>query len=183
MNIGINEMKSAYAKHQHLQLAAKELGMKWQTLYWNLKKHNVCVVGNKESYGTDSDRFAANAEKEFKKLVPSAINMNNQQFQSKWDYEIHGLKIDIKASNLRLSNSQSKSKRWAFSVKKQEMLADYIVGMAYKNDELHKIFLFPMEAVKFMTTISISERGSKLYGQYEISQCDLTEFFEVTVKN
>lgn len=63
------------------------------------------------------------------------------------------------------------------------MFADFIVGMAYKNNELFKLFLFPSEQVRFRQTITISERGSNKWSDYEISKEELQEFFESTVTN
>ena len=59
MNIPIEQMKSAYDKHQNLKVAASELGMKWQTLYWHLKKHNHPIIGNKSKYGSPKDKLAS----------------------------------------------------------------------------------------------------------------------------
>lgn len=44
MNITIQEMKSAYDKHKNLKLAADDIGMKWQTLYWYLKRENHPII-------------------------------------------------------------------------------------------------------------------------------------------
>lgn len=183
MNITIQEMKHAYDKHKNLKLAAADIGMKWQTLYWYLKRENHPVIGSKSEYGSDKDKFAAKAESDFKKIIPSAIDMNKETYQSKYDFKINNLKVDIKASNLNRGTNDSKYMRWAFSLKKQEMFADFIVGMAYKNNKLYKLFLFPSEQVRFRQTITISERGSKKWSEFEISSDDLQEFFEKTILN
>lgn len=177
----IEEMKAAYDKYKNLKLAAAEVGMKWQTLYWYLKKVDYPINGDKSRYGSDKDRFAASAEADFKKIIPSAVDMNNQVYQNKYDFDIHGLKVDVKASNLKQANKKSASKRWAFSLRKQEMIADFVVGMAYKEQKLHKLFLFPSEQIRFHSTISISENGSQKWSDFEISQNDLSSFFEQTV--
>lgn len=183
MNITIQEMKNAYDKRKNLKLAAADIGMKWQTLYWYLKRENHPVIGSKSEYGSDKDKFAARAESDFKKMIPSAIDMNKEKFQSKYDFKVNDLKVDIKASNLHSGIKYSKYMRWAFSLRKQEMFADFIVGMAYKNNELFKLFLFPSEQVRFRQTITISERGSNKWSDYEISKEELQEFFESTIIN
>ena len=53
----------AYSRHMNLKLAAHELGMKWQTLYYRLKRAGVPVVGDKLRHGSDRDRLAARAER------------------------------------------------------------------------------------------------------------------------
>ena len=49
----------AYSRHMNLKLAAHELGMKRQTLYYRLKRAGVPVVGDKLRHGSDRDRLAA----------------------------------------------------------------------------------------------------------------------------
>lgn len=177
MNITFEQMAAVYDKHKHLKNAADELGMKWQTLYWYLQKNGYPVIGNKSQYGSYTDKFASKAEKDFMELVPSAVDMNRRKFQSKWDFEIYGVKVDVKASKLR-SSGRGSIKRYSFSTKKQEMAADFIVALGYKNDEeISKCYLLPKEAIRFTSTISISERGGK-WSDYEIAPEDLQPFFE-----
>ena len=177
MNIPIEQMKSAYDKHQNLKVAASELGMKWQTLYWHLKKHNHPIIGNKSKYGSPKDKLASLSEKHFSNLVPDAINMNSTCFQSKWDFEIYGLKIDVKASCLHDAGERSRQKRYSFSVKKQESHVDFIVAFGYTDNIIKKCYLFPKEIIRYMETISISEHKSK-WSDYEIPLEDLRPFFE-----
>ena len=182
MQYNIEQLKSAYDKHRNLKLAANELGVKWQTLYWHLKKANHHIVGDKSKYGSATDKFAAKAEQEFLEMVPSAIYMNTRKYQCKYDFEINGLKVDVKASNLKNMSHTSQSKRWMFSIKKQELIADFIIGMAYTNSNLNRMFLFPRESIRYRSTISIPEHGSK-WDAYEVSKEDLIYFFEKTIKH
>jgi hypothetical protein len=177
----IERMKEAYDKHRHLKNAAESIGMKWQTLYWHLKREGHPIQGDKERYGSESDRFAAKAEHEFAALVGNAANMNKAKYQSKYDFDINGLKVDIKASRLNLGHKLAKSRRWAFSLKRQEMLADFIVCMAYKDDVLFRLFLLPSEQVRYRSTVSIPENATSKWDDYEISTQDLKEFFEKTI--
>ena len=179
----IHEMKSAYDKHKHLKIAADSIGMKWQTLYWHLKKSGHPIQGDKESYGSEKDKFAATSERDFQGIIGREIkNLNTEKFQSKYDFEINGLKVDIKASRLHNGSKQSKAMRWAFSLKKQEMVADFIVCMAYKENQLFKIFLIPRESLRYRSTISISENLRSKWVDYLISEEDLKEFFQETTK-
>ena len=181
MNITLNEMKEAYLKHSNLKLAASELGMKWQTLYWHLKKNNIPIIGDKSKYGSAADRFATKSESDFMDLVPSAKNMNRSKYQSKIDFKINGLLVDLKASKLAARYKKSQSKNWAFSIKKQELIADFIVCFGYVESEIESIFLLPKEVVRFKTTISIPHNASNSkYGDYLVSKDELREFFEVT---
>lgn len=168
----------AYSKHMNLKIAAKEIGVKWQTLYYRLKKQGVNVVGDKLKYGSDKDRLAAKAEEEFIKIVPFAIDQNKAKFQSKFDYLVGNQKIDIKCSTLRQGCKRFEAKRWAFSVKKQEMNADFIVCFAFKDDGDYRIFMIPGEFVRNYQTISISEKGKSKWLDYEINKTDLHDFFK-----
>ena len=106
----IDEMKSSYDEFKNLKVAAEHLKMKWQTLYWNLKKVNHPIIGDKLSYGSDTDKFAAKAESDFAKMIPTAKNLNGKKFQSKVDFYVNGLKVDVKASNAVSPSVKSTSK-------------------------------------------------------------------------
>lgn len=174
-----NQIRAAYEKHKNLKLAAEELGIKWQSLYVELRKLGVAVTGDKFRYGSDKDRMAAQAELEFKRIVPFAEYQNSIKFQSKFDFLVGKERVDIKASKAHHGSKKFTAKRWAFSVKKQEFCADFIVCFAM-SDENTRIFMIPGEIVRNYQTISIAEnKNSKSkWLQYEISEQDLTEFFK-----
>jgi hypothetical protein len=50
---------SRYRDLKNCHLVGAELGMPWQTVYWNLKKAGEPVVGDKARYGSETDRLAA----------------------------------------------------------------------------------------------------------------------------
>ncbi len=178
----IEEMKSSYDEFKNLKVAAEHLKMKWQTLYWNLKKVNHPIIGDKLSYGSNTDKFAAKAENDFAKMIPFAKNLNSKKFQSKVDFYVNGLKIDVKASNAVFPSAKSASKRWAFSIKKQEFCADFIVCFGYINGEINKILLLPSEVIRYRTTISLSCSNKKSkWEDYLISKEDLIDFFTNTI--
>lgn len=172
---------AVYNKHLNLKIAANELGIKWQNLYIKLRKQGVPVVGDKLRYGSDKDRLAARAEIEFIKIVPFAEDQNKLKFQAKFDYLVGNEKIDIKASNLKRGCKRFEARRWAFSVKKQEFCADFIVCFAFSDDDSYKIFLIPGEFVRNYQTISISENGKSKWLDYEVSKEELFQIFsEIT---
>jgi hypothetical protein len=166
----------AYEKHKNLKSAANELGIKWQSLYVRLRKEGVSVTGDKSRYGSDKDRLAARAELEFKKLVPFAEDQNLVKFQSKFDFLVGNEKVDIKASKLHKGSKQFNAMRWAFSVKRQEFCADFIVCFAFTDDD-YRILLIPGELVRNYQTISVPENGKSKWLQYEVDKEDLTSFF------
>lgn len=173
----LKEMKQVYDKHLNLKLAAEELGMKWQTLYYHLNANNHPVIGNKALYGSGSDKLSAATEKHFQMLVPFAIDSNKKVFQSKFDFYVGSTKIDVKSSRLN-SAGKGDSMRWAFSIKKQQSEADYFVCFGWDNDEIKYCWLIPGEIAREMSTISIANRGSK-WDDFRISESDLVEFFEM----
>ena len=167
----------SYGRLKNLKLVGTELGMPWQTVYVYLKRAGVAVTGDKTRYGSDTDRLAARAEREFQRLVPDAINTNDQQFQSKVDFVIHGYLIDVKASLLRGQGPATKAKRWAFSVKKQEMVADFIVCFALQ-DEGYRTLLIPGDLLRRFQSISLAGRGGSKWWDYEVQPHSLAEFFK-----
>lgn len=173
----IQIMKESYEKHKNLKLSADELGMKWQNLYYHLRKNGIDVVGDKSKYGSDSDKLAAKAELNFLRIVPFANYNNKQKFQSKVDFNINGLNIDIKSSELHFSSKKFSSKRWAFSLKKQELIADFFVAFGYENENC-TIFLFPSEIIKNYQTVSINPYGKSKWLQYVVTEDELHDFFK-----
>ena len=125
-------MKEVYDKHQNLKIAAKELDMVWQTLYWNLNKVNHPITGNKAKYGSLTDKLARYAENKFKDLLPYAEDHNTEKFQAKMDFTVKGLSVDVKASTKKNGYKNNPRKnpsfRWAFCCKVQEeQQVDFLV--------------------------------------------------------
>jgi len=166
----------AYEKHKHLKLAANDVGIPWQTVYVHLKRAGIAVTGDKLRYGSDTDKLAARAELLFSTLVPDAINCNAKKFQSKVDFVVNGHSVDVKSS--RLQEKNGKPTRLAFSLKKQELLADFFVCFGFVDDKSSHCLLIPSEIAKNYQTMSVSitNRSSKWW-DYEIDKNDLADFF------
>jgi hypothetical protein len=168
----------AYAKHKNLKLAADELGISWHTLYSRLKRQGVAVTGDKLRYGSDRDRLSALAEAEFLRLIPAAKNMNAVRFQSKFDFMVNGLKIDVKCSMPRRLSKRYEAKSWAFSFKKQTLSCDFICCFCMGDDkQIAKILLVPSEFFKGLSTVSVSVAGGSKWLDYQISPNELSGFF------
>lgn len=183
MTTVIDKSIQAYQKHQHLKLAAKDIGIPWQTLYTHLRKAGISVTGNKLKYGSDSDKLAAKTEDEFKRIVTFAHNQNNDAFQSKIDFYVGAYGVDIKSSRYRKASAKSKVLRWSFSIKKQEVFADFFVcfGWDALGQEIQKILLVPAEMCRFYTSISISTNHGK-WSDYEVTESELREFFNQMIQ-
>lgn len=176
----VEKMKELYAEHQRLHTVGEVLGIPWQTVCWWLKKEGVSVTGNKARYGGNSDKIAVIGENLFGKLGTDAINQNNLQFQSKYDYILGDLKIDIKTGFLRDQKGRGNSKitRWAFCTKVQQK-ADYLICYCLSGtlDEyrVEYILLIPAEFIGEIQTISVSPRNSK-WLNFTVSEDELKSF-------
>ena len=179
-------MVEVYDKHKNLKLAAKELGMVWQTLYWNLTQINHPVTGDKERYGSLTDKLAKETEDLFKKTVPFAVDCNENEFQAKMDFKVKGFNVDVKASTKKDGYKNNPKKnvtyRWAFSCKVQNDLADFMVCYCYEGYEadqhgsVEKILLIPKEFFKNKQSMSVSCTKSKWY-DFEVTEDELLDFF------
>ena len=174
---------AAYERHKNLKLAADELGMSWQNLYVVLRKEGVRVTGDKSRYGSEKDRLAAKAERMFAELVPMSVDKNKDQWQSKVDFAVGAVTVDVKASRPNIANKHYKSRRWAFCVKKQEMIADFFVCAAFdiSGDIVTRWLVIPGELVVNIHTVNLPASGGK-WGDYEVPSSQMSEFFEALSK-
>lgn len=172
------DIAATYQKHMNLKLAAEELGMKWQTLYVQLKKLGVAVVGDKARYGSDKDRLAVMAEQEFQRLVPEAENANSVCYQAKIDFTVGAIKVDVKASLPNQHDQRFPAKRWAFSFKKQSLLCDFICCFCMNEDKsLARVLLVPKEFCVGLQSVSVPCAGRSKWYDYEVQPSELREFF------
>lgn len=178
----MSDIAVVYNKHRNLKLAAAELGMKWQTLYVQLRKAGVPVTGDKLRYGSDSDRLAAIAELEFNKLVPFAENQNALKFQAKCDFLVGKEKVDVKCARLRRGCRRFPALRWAFCIKKQVVCADFMVCFAMLQEGGYRTLLIPGELIRNLSTISLPQEGKSKWWQYEVAPSDIPEFFAALIE-
>jgi hypothetical protein len=167
-----------YEKHRNLKLAAAELGITWQTLYVRLRRAGVAVIGDKMRYGTDRDRLGAMSEAQFQQLVPYAVSKNAEAFQAKYDFDVAGHKVDVKASMPRRLNKRHQAESWAFSFKKQSLVCDFIVCFCLNEERAPEhILLVPKEFFAGLQTVSVSRRGDSKWLDYAVKPSELAEFF------
>lgn len=157
---------AAYERHKNLRLVSQELGMPVPTVYWQLRQQGVHVVGDKARYGSTTDKFANRTEREFERLVPVAINANLDQWQAKVDFRVGPLSVDVKASNF------NSSRRWAFCVKKQAGIANFVACFAYGCDTEYRILLVPGEEASRVQLISVGRKAGK-WTKYEVDPLEL----------
>ena len=169
----------AYSKHMNLKLAADELGIKWQTLYSRLKSQGVKITGDKLRYGSDRDKLSAKAESLFMQAVPSALCMNAIRWQSKYDFEVNGFKVDVKCARKRCSQKRFPDKKsWSFSFKKQTLICDFVCCFCLNDEnETAKIILVPSEFFKGLQTVTVSCQGYSKWLDYAIDLNEIEPFF------
>ena len=166
----------SYRKHKRLFTVGEELGIKWQTVYYHLRKAGEPVTGDKTRYGSKRDIFAAKSEDLFKELVPFASSYNGRKFQAPYDFDVGGVKVEIKASSKRVDG-------WCFSLKKQSKIADLFVCFGYGPDRetVEACFVFPIELVRSMQTLRVSTDAignpSGKWGEFQVAKSELAEFF------
>lgn len=169
----------AYERHKNLKLAAKEIGMQWQTLYSRLRAQGVPVTGDKLRYGSDTDKLAAKAEAEFHKLVPVAINANESKFQARVDFSVNGHLVDVKSSRPRLADSRGKAMRWSFCLKKQSYECDFMCCFCLDgNGDTERILLIPREFFDGMQLLSVACSGRSSWFDYAVEPGELAAFFD-----
>ena len=171
--------REVYEKHKNLKLAADELGIKWPTLYARLKIQGVKVTGDKSRYGSSSDKLANMAEQEFLKLVPEAKNMNNVEWQSKFDMMVGDIRIDVKCSLPRkLQPHKSSTLSWAFSLKRQNFECDFMVCFGLNEDRsVNKVIVIPHEFFNGLQTISVPIGRPSKWHEYTVEKEELRDFF------
>jgi hypothetical protein len=160
----------SYRRLKNLKLVGEELGIPWQTVYVHLRNANEPVTGDKLRYGSDKDRMAARAEVEFLRLVPFAEDQNRASFQSKVDFNVKGYGVDVKSSTKR-------NDRWAFSLKKQELIADFFACFAYADDGSYLLLLIPGDVCRKYQSVSLSARTRTKWWDYSIESAELAPFF------
>jgi len=172
-----NEIE-VYRRHKNLKIAAAELGLNWQTLYTRLKRAGEPVTGDKLRYGTDRDRLGAMGEALFKDWVPAADDLNAKKFQAKYDFDVGAFKVDVKASKPHQLNKKYAAKSWAFSFKRQALIADFVCCFCLSEDKaIQHVLLVPKEFFVGLQTVSVSCDGHSKWLDYSIPASDLAEFF------
>jgi hypothetical protein len=156
---------SAYARHGRLSDAAAELGIHLSTLHHRLRRQGVPIAGDKARFGDSRDKLAAESEAEFARLVPGARNLNKAQWQAAVDFDVDGVRVDIKAS--RINNG-----RWAFCTKRNGDLVDFLVCFAYQDDGAYRLLLLPRQAIGSRQSIAVGIERSK-WSVYQASPAEL----------
>jgi hypothetical protein len=169
-----------YAEYKNLRLVADDVGLSIGMVYYHLRNADVPVTGDKSRYGTPQDKMARYAEELFMRLVPHAVDKNQEEFQSPYDFDVNSLKVDVKVATKRVNDKTKKNLkyRWAFTTKKQSDIVDYMVLFCMSGydtegcGDVEKVLVVPSSAFKGSKSLSVACSGSK-YDKYEVPLSDI----------
>ena len=175
---------AAYRKHKNLKLAAAEIKMPWQTLYVHLRSVGEPVIGDKSRYGSAKDKLAAMAERAFSDAVPIAVDQNGIKWQSKYDFDVIGIKVDVKAARPKRQSFRTEKKRWAFSFKKQSLICDFVCCFCYLDDlTIAKVLVVPSEIFGGIQTVSVSCEGESKWFDYSMNIEEISVFLRMVAES
>lgn len=179
----LSVIKESYSRLKNLKLVEVETGIKWQTVYWHLKKEGVQVVGDKARYGSATHRLGVLGEQLFQRLVPNAVDNKHLKWQDSADFSVNGSSVDVKTARLcpagKTPAGKSCSARWSYCNITQRDIADFFVLIALpdQGDDVEHIFLLPRELAASNTTISIPLTLKSKWADYLVSSEELSQFF------
>lgn len=175
----------AYGRLKSAKLVGAELGIPSSTVYWRLRRAGVAVTGDKARHGSATDKIAARGERWFQRVIPWAEDQNSVEFQSKVDFIVGGLRVDVKTSRPRLTKTGLIT--WAWSLRKQEGAADFFVCLALSSRDpepgVHTALLVPGDVASRCGSLRVSHDRIALRGKWARaarSSTELRQFFEDT---
>lgn len=173
----------AYRRLKSTKAVSAELGVPLATVYWRLRRAGEPVTGDKARYGSETDKIAARGERWFQRVIPWAEDQNRTEFQSKVDFIVSGLRVDVKTSRPRLTKTGVIN--WSWSLRKQKDAADYFVCIALSSREpdpgVHTALLVPGAVAAGCGSLRVSHDRIALRGKwarYGHSSAELRQFFE-----
>jgi len=160
----VEEIISYYRETKSFMKTAATFNMNKRILHLTLAKAGVLKINDKIDFGTTNMRKGGLAEKKFKEIFPEAISTNEywQMNHPGYDFDLQGLRIDVKYSGVRISKTgvMSWSAHCNNNEKKKEDPVDFFVIFLEKEkdkemEEPH-ILAIPGGMVKTNITVSMS---------------------------
>lgn len=171
---------AAFARLGSVAEACAETNVKpWRALPW-LQKANLLKGTDRLVYGTAQQQYGREAEIEFQRLVPDAIdcNANFRENNPAYDFVLNGHKIDVKSGALNARG------RWTFEPERSSdkrrggkpIYPDAFVffamtGKAFRDG--YRLFLFPALMVLDQTQVNITPDRPSRWWDFEIEQDEL----------
>lgn len=173
---------AAYQKTGNLKGACSETGAPPYIAFIWLKKAGLLTSNDKCNYGTRGQQLGAEAEKEFKRLVPQAMsaNANLQDNCPSFDFDIFGTTVDVKYSSVRNSTGG-----WGFKTARAKILKpDFFVAFfaTHTSGNLkdgYRVFIFPCDVLDGRSQITLGQNDTRSeWLDFEIEPEKLRDFFE-----
>ncbi len=169
----VEEIISYYRKAGSFMKTARVFNMNKRILHLTLAKAGVLKINDKIDFGSTNMRKGGLAEKKFKEIFPEAIPTNEcwQMNHPGYDFDVEGLRIDVKYSGVQISKTGAKS--WHFHCnnneeKKKNPVEFFVMFLErekHKEMEEPYILAFPGGMVK--TNITVSTSG-ELFNEFRM---------------
>lgn len=171
----------SYQKIGTLKGVCADTGAPPYTAFIWLKKAGMLTNSDSVKYGTTGSRRGAEAEKEFQRLVPKAMNANRELQGNcpSFDFEIDGVTVDVKYSSIRQSTGS-----FGFKVGKKTLQPNFFAVFLPKtaDGELrvgqYNLLLIPYETIAHRKCVTINTNGKGDLWDFEIPPKELAGFFD-----
>ncbi len=168
---------------------AYELNVPFLAVYEVLKKYKLSIKERQELPTSKSSLLGAQAEQEFQKLVPFAVEVNSiVHANPAFDFLIDDITIDVKASHILKSSDTAKFKKnpqWFFQLKRPwhtEYGADFYMLFALHAEELkdgYDTYIVPADIVTSkQVKINSEKRNHSRWADFRIEPSKVCAFFE-----
>lgn len=174
-NYTIEEVLDSYQRLGSIPAVTQQTGCPPYIVFKWLKFRKMLKPTDGMKYGSASSKKGFEAETEFKKLVPFAMNANEnlQNNCPSYDFDINGTTVDVKLSGIR------KGGKYEFKTSgRKHFSCDFYVVFCLTGESItegYRLLVIPAEIADTVGAISIAEKSK--YWDFEIAPAELAEFF------
>lgn len=183
---------ASYREHGCFKRACFDAKMTALVGYKILKMNKVLNVTDSSKMGSAGSKMGAMYEKEFMRLVPKALPINDLKLNNpKFDFVINDFTVDVKASSLSLRKDKAREyKQWHCKMSRGrgnlEKGADFYAFFCVHDDKkTYDLYLVPSELVTGTQGISINEntRETSHWADFRIEPNELAQYFDDLVES
>ena len=168
---------AAYQKYGDLKTVCLETGCPPYIAYKWVKLSGLMKRKDSMRYGTQSSKVGAEAEAEFKRLVPYAMDANRELESNcaAFDFDINGTTVDVKFSRFHADG------QWIFrTAHAKPIQPDFFVVFAANQGSTdlsggYSCFVIPNEILGSVKSVGIKPGG--MYWGFMIAPTELASFF------